>query len=108
VIRADLGITRVYASGKGLLVVALVEGGPADQAGIQPIRIKVEQIAPGFIRRSLDPDSADLIVAIEHKRVRTVEELLTEVEKHRPGEAIRVTVVRNGEVMDVPVRLGQS
>jgi S1-C subfamily serine protease len=108
VIRADLGITRVYASGKGLLVVALVEGGPADQAGIQPVRMKVEQIAPGFIRRSLDPDSADLIVAIEHKRVRTVEELLTEVEKHRPSEAIRVTVVRNGEVMDVTVRLGQS
>jgi S1-C subfamily serine protease len=108
VIRADLGITRVYASGRGLLVVALVEGGPADQAGIQPIRIKVEQIAPGFIRRTLDPDSADLIVAIEHRRVRTVEELLTEVEKHRPGETIRVTVIRDGEPMDIPVRLGQS
>ena len=51
---------------------------------------------------------ADLIVAIEHKRVRTVEELLTEVEKHRPGETIRVTVVRDGKPMDVRVRLGES
>jgi S1-C subfamily serine protease len=108
VIRADLGITRVYASGRGLLVVALVEGGPADQAGILPIRVKVEQIAPGIVRRMLDPDSADLIVAIEHKRVRTVEELLTEVEKHRPREAIRVTVIRDGELVDITVRLGQS
>ncbi len=63
---------------------------------------------PGFIRRTLDPDSADLIVAIEHKRVRTVEELLTEVEKHRPGETVRVTVVRDGKPMDIVVRLGQS
>jgi S1-C subfamily serine protease len=108
VIRADLGITRVYASGKGLLVVALVEGGPADRAGIQPIRVKIERIAPGLARRIIDPESADLIVAVEHKRVRTVEELLTEVEKHRPGETIRITVIRDGEPKDIPVRLGQS
>ena len=108
VIRADLGITRVYATGNGLLVVAVVEGGPAERAGIEPIRMKVEQIAPGYIRRTLDPDSADLIVAVEHKRVHTVEELLTEVEKHRPGETVRVTVVRDGKPIDIEVRLGQS
>jgi len=108
VIRADLGITRVYASGEGLLVMSVVDGGPAERAGIQPVRMRVEEIAPGFIRKTLDPDSADLIVAIEHKRVRTVEELLTEVEKHQPGETIRVTVVRDGKPMDIKVRLGQS
>jgi S1-C subfamily serine protease len=108
VIRADLGITRVYSTGDGLLVLSVVDGGPAEAAGIQPIRVRVEEIAPGFIRKSLDPDSADLIVAIEHKRVRTVEELLTEVEKHRPGQTIRVTVVRDGKPVDIRVRLGQS
>ena len=83
VIRADLGITRVYATGNGLLVLDLVEGGPADQAGIQPDRgVRVEQIGPGIVRRSLDYESADLIVAVEHKRVRTVEELL-----NRSGKA---------------------
>jgi len=108
VIRADLGITRVYATGEGLLVVTLVEGGPAERAGIQPIRMKVERPLPGYIRKTLDPDSADLIVAVEHKRVRSVEELLAEVEKHRPGETIRVTVVRAGKPIDIEVRLGQS
>ena len=62
---------------------------------------------PGFVRRTLDPDSADLIVAVDHKRVRTVEELLTEVEKHRPGETIRLTVVRDGKPTDIFVLLGQ-
>ncbi len=108
VIRADLGITRVYATGDGLLVLAVVDGGPAELAGIQPVRMRIEEIAPGFIRKTIDPDSADLIVAIEHKRVRTVEELLTEVEKHRPGQTIRVTVVRDGKPMDILVQLGQS
>ena len=48
VIRADLGIAKVYATGDGLLVMAIVEGGPAEKAGIQPIRMKLEHIAPGF------------------------------------------------------------
>jgi S1-C subfamily serine protease len=108
VIRADLGLTRVLATGKGLLVVSLVEGGPADRAGIQGVKVRIERLAPGYVRRSIDPDAADLIVAIDHQRVRTLEELLTEVEKHQPGEVVRITVVRDGQPTDVPVRLGQS
>jgi S1-C subfamily serine protease len=107
VIRADLGITRCLATGKGLLVVSLAEGGPADRAGIQGVKVRVEQFGR-VIRRTIDPDSADLIAAVDHKRVRTLEELLTEVEKHQPGEIVRITVVRDGEPMDVTVRLGQS
>ncbi len=107
VIRADLGITRFLATGKGLLVVTLAEGGPADRAGIQGVKVRVEQFGP-MIRRTIDPDSADLIVAVDHKRVRTLEELLTEVEKHQPGEVVRITIVRDGQPTDVTVRLGQS
>ena len=108
VIRADLGIARFLATGKGLLVVSLVRGGPAERAGIQGVKVRVEQVEPGFIRRSIDPESADLIVAIDHNRVRSLEELLTEVEKHQPGEVVRITVVRDGRPTDVPVQLGQS
>lgn len=108
VVRADLGLTRVYTTDQGLLVLALVEGGPAEQAGIRPIQMKVERIGPGFIRRSLDPDSADLIVAVEHRRVRTLDDLFTEVEKHQPGDTVRITVVRDGKPMDIPVKLGSS
>jgi S1-C subfamily serine protease len=107
VVRADLGISRVFATGQGLLVVSTEEGGPAERAGIQGVRVRIER-GRGGIRRSLDPESADLIVAIEHKRVHTVDELLTEVEKHRPGETIRVTVVRDDKPTDILVRLGKS
>ncbi len=106
-IRADLGITRVYTTSEGLLVLELAEGGPAKRAGIQEIKVRVER-GPGFLRQTLLPESADLIVAIEHKRVHNVDELLTEVEKHRPGEYVRVTVVRDGKPIDIRVQLGQS
>ena len=108
VVRADLGVARVYTTEQGLLVLAVSEGGPADRAGIRPIQVKIERLGPGFVRRSLDPDSADLIVAVEHKRVKTVDEMPTEVEKHKPGDTIRITVVRDGEPTDVPVELGRS
>jgi S1-C subfamily serine protease len=108
VIRADLGIARVYSTEQGLLVLAVAEGGPAERAGIRPIQVKLERLGPGFVRRSLDPESADLIVAVEHRRVKTVDELLTEVEKHQPGDTVRITVVRDGKPMDVPVQLGRS
>jgi S1-C subfamily serine protease len=108
VTRADLGVSRVYSTEQGLLVLAVTEGGPAERAGIRPIQVKIERLGPGFVRRSLDPESADLIVAVEHKRVKTVDELLTEVEKHQPGDTLRVTIVRDGKPTDVPVELGKS
>ncbi|AMV36271.1 S1C family serine protease [Planctomyces sp. SH-PL62] len=108
VVRADLGISRVYTTESGLLVLAIAEGGPAERAGLRPIQVKIERLGSGFIRRSLDPESADLIVAVEHKRVKSVDELLTEVEKHQPGDTVRITVVRDGQPVDVPVKLGAS
>jgi S1-C subfamily serine protease len=108
VIRADLGITRVFAAGEGLVVVSVAEGGAADRAGIQPIRLRVERLGRGYIRQTLDPSTADIIVAVDRKRVRTLDELLTEIEKHRPGDVVRVTVMRNGDPMNIPVQLGQS
>ena len=108
VIRADLGIRRFLATGKGLLVVSVVEGGPADRAGIQGVKVRVQRLAPGFVRPSIDADAADLIVAVDHQRVQTLEELLTEVEKHQPGEVVGITVVRDGQFKNISVRLGQS
>jgi S1-C subfamily serine protease len=108
VIRADLGITRVYTTSEGLLLVGVVEGGPADRAGLRPIRMKLVRYRGGGVAQRLDPDSADLIVAINKKRVRNVEELLTAVESHAPGDVVTVTVIRDGETVDVPVKLGRS
>ena len=109
VIRADLGITKVYATGEGIARDGGCGRGPG-RAGGRSARAHEGRADRPRLRsaRRIDPDSADLIVAVDHKRVRTVEELLTEVEKHRPGENVRLTVVRDGQPVDIVVRLGQS
>ena len=107
IVRADLGITRVFKTNDGLLVLGLTEGGPAERAGIRPIQTKVARYGAVLYRR-LDPDSADLLVAIDGKRVHSVDELLTEVESHSPGQVVKVKVVRGGRSVEIPVTLGQS
>nr|PZN48480.1 MAG: serine protease [Chloroflexota bacterium] len=109
VIRADIGIIRVFQTEKGLLIVSLAAGGPAERAGLQGFRLVRKESRRGpfvFSETHIDPDSADLIVAVDGQKCRTVDELLTVVEHKRPGEEIIVTVVRQGREMQVPVVLG--
>jgi S1-C subfamily serine protease len=103
VVRADLGLSRVYRTSQGLLVLGLVEGGPAEQAGLHPMQARRTRYGPVIV-----PESADLIVAIDGKPVKTYEDLLTEVEARSPGATVVVKVIRNGKSVDVPVKLGRS
>jgi S1-C subfamily serine protease len=107
VIRADLGVTRVLKTEEGLLILDLAEDGPAARAGLRPIQVRVERYGR-FVRRRLDPDSADVIVAINGTPVQNVDDLLTEVEAHAPGAAAKVTVLRGGRKVTVLVTLGES
>ncbi|CAN5864614.1 trypsin-like peptidase domain-containing protein [soil metagenome] len=107
VVRADLGITRVYLHDEGLLVLDVVPDGPAERAGIRPVRVEYVRVRRS-IRPRIDPESGDIIIGVEGHRIRTVGELLTEVESHPIGETITVTVLRQGRPVDVPVTLGRS
>ena len=107
VIRADIGLTRVLKTDAGLMLIDFVEGGPADAAGMQRLGYKVVRTPFGIARRP-DPESADVIVSVDGKPVRTVEDLLSEVEAHQPGETVRVGIIRQGKTVEVPVKLGRS
>ncbi|WP_435019859.1 S1C family serine protease [Tundrisphaera sp. TA3] len=107
VIRADLGLTRVFRTREGLLILGVAEGGAADQAGLRPIQARRYRVGNRVVSR-LDPESADLIVAIDGKPAAAYDDLLTEVESHAPGDSVVVTVIREGRRLDVPVTLGQD
>ncbi|MEO6811438.1 MAG: trypsin-like peptidase domain-containing protein [Isosphaeraceae bacterium] len=107
VTRADLGVRRVYTTDDGLYVVEMDENGPAELAGLRPLGIRVERVGP-FYRRRLDPDSADLITAVNGKPVRSVDELLTEVEAHVPGDTITLSTILDGRKRELKVVLGKS
>ncbi len=107
VVRPDSGISSVYELDKGLLVARLAPDGPAERAGLRgPKEVIVRRF--GVPYRTLDRAKADLIVAVDGKPVTTLDELLTHVEAHKPGEKVVLSIIREGEKMDVAVELGET
>jgi S1-C subfamily serine protease len=107
VIRADCGIFSVYEAEQGLLIARLAPGGPAEKAGLRgPQRVAMRR--DGLVFQGLDRSRADLVLAVDGRPVKTLEDLLTEVEKKRPGERAVFSVQRDGARTDVVVELEQA
>jgi S1-C subfamily serine protease len=79
----ELGIRET----SGILVYSVTPGGPAAQAHIVP---------------------GDILVAIGGKQLATVEDLFTALRPERPGETVRVELVRGGKRESVGVRLSDK
>jgi S1-C subfamily serine protease len=101
---SDLGLAEVEALGlsqfTGAYVVTVVPGGPADQAGIRA----------GTQASGIEGLNAggDLIVAFDGKPVRTFDELLSYLLTNKsPGDTVVLTVLRDGQTVDVSVTLGE-
>ena len=111
VIRPDIGIARLYRSEEGLVIATLVPGGPAERAGLQGFRrVRQRRRIGGFVfdETRWDYRSADLIVAVDGESVETADDLLTIIERKKPGEEVIVTVIRSDKRMEIPVELGDS
>jgi len=108
VIRPDAGIVRVMQTEQGLLIATMTPNGPAEKAGLRGFRIAKERKTRGpfvYETQSVDRSSADLIVAVDGQKAITAAEFLNLVEAKRPGDEVRITVIREGREVHVPVRL---
>jgi S1-C subfamily serine protease len=104
VIRPDIGITEVLQTEDGLRILRMDPEGPAVQVGLQgPAMRRVKRRFVVF--ESEDRSAADLIVGVNGKDTRKVDEFLSEVESHRPGDTVVLQIIRNGESIDVSVQL---
>lgn len=81
-IARQLGVERDI----GVLVLELVPGGPAEQAGSRP---------------------GDIVVAVEGKPVQTVEDFLGALRTRDPGEKLTVKISREGEETVLTVTLAE-
>jgi S1-C subfamily serine protease len=107
VIRPDCGIFSVYELDQGLLIDRLTPGGPAERAGLRGPEV-VTLRRGGVVYQGVDRSKADLILAVDGKPVKSLDDLLTHVEGKKPGDRVVLTVVRDGERKDVPVELEQA
>lgn len=107
VVRPDCGIEAAVRTEQGLLVARLLEGGAAERAGLRGPEIKTMRRG-GFIFSAVDRSKADVISAVDGQQVRTVDELLTAVEAHKPGETAVFSILRDGKQTDLKVLLMES
>jgi 2-alkenal reductase len=98
-----LGLAEIEALGlntyTGAYVLYVTPGGPADQAGIRggSDPTNVEGLRAG----------GDVITAIDGQPIDTFDELLSYLTTHKsPGDTAVLTVLRDGQPMDVTVTLG--
>ena len=111
VIRPDIGIVRVGEADTGLVVVAVTPGGPADRAGLRGYRLVRERIRQGaflYERTRIDRDHADMILSADGEPIKTRDELLDAVETKKPGDVLRLNVLRGGQQETVDVVLGED
>jgi S1-C subfamily serine protease len=109
VVRAESGITHVLPTERGLVIVMVAPGGPAEKAGLRGFKVIRDQERRGpFVmeKRRVDRSQADTIVSVDGHKVASGDEFLTFIEQHRPGEEAILGIVRGGQVVDVPVTLG--
>jgi len=84
----------------GAYVSSVVEGGPADEAGIRggTVQSSVQGLYKG----------GDLITAVDGQTIKDFSELMSYmVVNKNPGETITFTIIRDGQTLDVDVVLGQ-
>ena len=86
----------------GLLIVEVVPGGAAENAGL---RGGTERAFLGNIPIMV---GGDLIVAIDGNKVEDQQELAQVMNNHRAGDAVRITIYRGKKKMDVNVTLGEA
>ena len=79
----------------GYLVEVVFDGSPADQAGIRggslSVIIQGEEYLVG----------GDILTAVQGQPVRSHDEYMARVNALKPGQKVRVTIVRDGQPRDV-------
>jgi S1-C subfamily serine protease len=102
---------QVVENEKGLLVVNLTPNGPAERAGLRGLKVERKKVRRGplTIEQSVvDPSQADLIIGIDEKPVKNSDDLLGVIEAKKSGDQVVLRVVRQGQIVQVPVVLGSE
>jgi S1-C subfamily serine protease len=105
IVRPALGVSsgpdnlaKALGLPKGVPLVAVQNGGPAARAGLLPFRRSPNGTIVG----------GDVITAVNDEPVADLDDMLSQLERHKPGDTVSVSAWRNGSVRKVQVVLGSS
>jgi S1-C subfamily serine protease len=99
-ITPDLANALKLPVDRGVLIAEVVEGGPADEAGLEggdsSATIEGANIQVG----------GDIVTEIDGRPVSGMEDVIDAVNSSSPGDELRMTVLRDGDSRDATVKLG--
>ena len=87
------------ASQNGAYIDSIVEGGPAAAAGLQGSQSTTD------VDGITTPVGGDVVVSANGKAILNFNDLLSDIAVSHPGDTMDLTVIRNGQKMDVQVTL---
>ncbi|HZZ74020.1 MAG TPA: trypsin-like peptidase domain-containing protein [Pirellulales bacterium] len=108
VLRADIGIARVYETEDGLVIASMVPHGPAETAGLRGFKVVKQRKKQGpftYDVESVDRSAADTIVGVNGQKTLTANAFLSVIDDCQPGDEVTVSILRDGKEMQVRVKL---
>jgi S1-C subfamily serine protease len=85
---------------QGVLIERVLSGGPADDAGIKGATGQATVAGQTF------PVGGDIITKVDGKQISGMDDVISAVSEHKPGDELTLTVWSNGQQKDVTVKLG--
>ena len=96
----ELAEMRGLKSSKGFVVISVIEGSPAEKAGMKGVTQTREKDGREF------PVDGDIIVAIDGKTVRKISDILIHLQREKTiGDEMILTVLRTGVSFDLTMIL---
>ena len=96
----ELAKVRELKSSKGFVVVSVIDGSPAEKAGLKGVSQTREIDGREF------PVDGDIILEIDGKTVRKISDILIHLQREKHvGDEMIITVLRTGVVMDLVMTL---
>ena len=100
----ELAKVRGLDSSKGFFVVTVVEGSPAEEAGLQGV---TEENIIEIDGREF-PTDGDIIIMIDDKVVRKISDLLIHLQREKSvGDELVMTINRDGTIIETTMVLGE-
>jgi len=98
----DLAKIRELGNAKGFLVVTVIDGHPADDAGLQGVSKTVEIDGKEY------PIDGDIIISVDGKEVRKINDILVHLQREKSvGDEMILGVMRDGDLLHLTLTLGE-
>jgi S1-C subfamily serine protease len=87
---------------QGVLIEQVIPSSGAEAAGLQP---GDQEVVAGNLRLRI---GGDVVTAIDGIAVADAQSLISEVQKHKVGDQVKLSIIRGGQQLSVNVTLGES